>query len=67
MPTFALQNAMACRVFRLLKLGVIHDDPGTIRSSLVQKHTTLHFAHRASDTYASARADIEMAPGTLKP
>ena len=65
MPTFALQNAMACRVFRLLKLGVIHDDPGTIRSSLVQN--TLHFAHRASDTYASARNDVEMAPGTLKP
>lgn len=26
-PNVALQNAMACRVFRLLKLGIISDDP----------------------------------------
>lgn len=26
-PNVALQNAMACRVFRLLKLGIISDSP----------------------------------------
>ncbi|KAK7683724.1 hypothetical protein QCA50_013100 [Cerrena zonata] len=40
MVNIALQNAMACRVFRLLKLGVIHDTPTSFGDT-----TPVAFAH----------------------
>lgn len=47
MPTVALQNAMACRVYRLLKLGFIEEDPSILRTSLAQAYggsRSLHYA-----------------------
>lgn len=38
MPNVALQNAMACRVYRLLKLGFIEEEPTTIRTSQLPEY-----------------------------
>ncbi|CAL1702822.1 unnamed protein product [Somion occarium] len=44
-PMVALQNAMACRVFRLLKFGVIQDVPSSLLSSHAPTGSqTLQFA-----------------------
>lgn len=66
-PNLALQNVMTCRVFRLLKLGFMHDNPTVIRSSIPQNITTLRFDQHwqgSHETDASTRVDLEMADHT---
>ena len=56
-PNVALQNAMACRVFRLLKLGVTSDSPtmgGPHSSSFVGGNRT----HLSTLQFPGTRTDI---------
>lgn len=58
-PNVALQNAMACRVFRLLKLGVISDSPtdthysSAFRSAGQTHLSTMRF-HDISETLSGS-------------
>lgn len=54
-PNVALQNSMACRVFRLLKLGIINDDGAAMASapSVIplssRGNTNIRFASNATE------------------
>ena len=53
-PNLVIQNAMACRVFRSLKLGRIHDNPSTVGPST--NVTTVRFANSDSGGQDDANA-----------
>ena len=62
--TIALQNILACKVFRLLKLGTINDppsDPELVQSIQFISHRSenLHTKSNMSDLGPSTGTDIE--------
>ncbi|CAL1710750.1 unnamed protein product [Somion occarium] len=58
-PNVALQNAMACRVFRLLKLGIIQDNPTMPTHSSFGRtgHSTLQFPGTRTDISETLQGD----------
>ncbi len=61
-PNIALQNAMACRVFRLLKLGLITDAGPTLFTSYHNPHSAGSAAvkfHGERSTQRTQVGDIE--------
>ncbi|CAL1717204.1 unnamed protein product [Somion occarium] len=47
-PGIAIQNAMACRVFRLLRRGAIYEQPPSLPLSDTELHLSIQFAARSS-------------------
>lgn len=66
-PSVVLQNAMACKVFRLLKLGIIEEDPTKTITGLLFKTTS--DGPRNTSTFAStqgsSRTDNEIGLSTI--
>ena len=63
-PNLVIQNAMACRVFRSLKLGRIHDNPSAVGPST--NVTTVRFANSDGDSYGNTHAsDNDQVRGLL--
>ncbi|CAL1702480.1 unnamed protein product [Somion occarium] len=69
-PNVALQNAMACRVFRLIKLGMITDKPVAV-SSLTPPAQSFRLYQNASrpnrDGSAHSQGDVENFKLTTSP
>lgn len=61
-PSLVLQNAMACKVFRLLKFGLIHEDPtvaiSTRLASNIQFKIPTEDACSSQDTTGTHHGDI---------
>ena len=62
-PSVVLQNAMACKVFRLLKLGLIEDDPTITISFKTSPDRTRNAV--TYDTQGSSRSGDDIGLSTL--
>lgn len=61
-PSVVLQNAMACKVFRLLKLGLIDEDPMRTISGLQSKSVSDGIRHTSTfaSTLGNSRVDNDL-------
>ncbi|THH31273.1 hypothetical protein EUX98_g2912 [Antrodiella citrinella] len=57
-PNAALQNTMACRVYRKLKLGLIKEDSPSLSQSTFSTTNRIRFAQNSAQEFSTTESDL---------